>query len=402
MSEKNKKTSILNIFDSIYAKIGLSIYSVIIAAVVSYFTSKIFYEMLWPNERFTVCAFMTVSIMLSFGIMIFRINALKALLLFHFVLITTPLSLILPYEFRLYPAIILIVCLLSDYIVGIVSAIGICSYGFVTMASEPEFFFTIITLITGVCSLIIAKAYKNNLQKATAILIVILINCGLHLIFATYCNETYLEYATAEFIFKCMAGQIIAIVIYLCFELVYNKFCLKKSFKSVFVKMRSDDYKPKSFLKTKSEKLYKHSKEVAVLSEKAASLVEADKDICYVGGLFHDIGKMFGNDYIKEGVKFAYKYDFPVEIINIIGCHTGKENLPQSKEEGIVLLADTVSSAVSYMKSKDKDITLDKIIDNSIMNKISKGVLNESKLTITDICMIKKIFLKEMESKDVN
>ena len=399
MKENTTKISINNIFDSIYAKMGLSAYTLVISVIVSYFTSKVFYEMLWPNERFTVCAFMTVSLMLAYGIMIYRLPGLKAVILFHFVLIFTPLSMVLPYEYRIYPTIILVVALFSDFYVALVSAVGICSYGFVSMASEPEFFFTIITLITGISSLIVGLHFKSFLYKVYSIVGIVLLNGILHVIFIVYCEETYIEYDNAGFIFSCMFGVLISLILYIVAEFMHKKYVLKQALRITFIRMRQHNYKPHSFLKSKSAKLYEHCTKVAILAESAAKSIGADEDICYVGGMFHDVGKMFGSDYIIEGVKFGYKYQFPQEIIDIIGSHAAKDILPKNKEEGIVLLADTVVSSISYMMSKDENVSVKKIVDNALMNRLTLGVLNSSNLSALDMHHIRESFVKELEKE---
>jgi putative nucleotidyltransferase with HDIG domain len=195
---------------------------------------------------------------------------------------------------------------------------------------------------------------------------------------------------------------------------------------------------------------YQHSLMVANLSEAAAEAIGADVVLCRICAYFHDIGKMkrpiffyenqFSNEnphdnlsprmskiviaaHTKDGVEMAMKYKLPRIIQDIIMQHHGtslvsffydaakqnrdgeslKEDFrypgpkPQTKEAGIIMLADTTEAAI---RSIDKP-TLTKIenlIDKVFTGKIMDNQLNESGLSLNNIQTIKSTFFKIFKS----
>src|SRR5699024_646525 len=150
---------------------------------------------------------------------------------------------------------------------------------------------------------------------------------------------------------------------------------------------------------------FHHSLQVANLAEAAAGSIRANSLLCRVGALYHDIGKVENPEYFTEnqtveneleklkprmsalvikahvsnGVKIAEEHNVPALVINFIKTHHGtsaikflydkalKEAdndkdeikiedfrydgpLPQTKENGIVMLADGVEAASRSLK----------------------------------------------------
>ena len=192
---------------------------------------------------------------------------------------------------------------------------------------------------------------------------------------------------------------------------------------------------------------------VANLSEAAAEAIGADVILSRIGAYFHDIGKMkrpiffsenqFGSSnphdnlsprmskiiisaHAKDGVEMAQKYKLPQILQDIMMEHHGtslvsffydvakqdasdeaeaslKEDFrypgpkPQSKESGIIMLADTTEAAI---RSIDKP-TLTKIenlIEKVFIMKITDHQLNESGLSLYDIEQIKRTFISIFKS----
>jgi putative nucleotidyltransferase with HDIG domain len=200
-------------------------------------------------------------------------------------------------------------------------------------------------------------------------------------------------------------------------------------------------------LMTKAPGTFHHSLQVSNLAEAAAGAIRANGLLCRVGGLYHDIGKMEnpgyftenqteGNDHdklkprmsalvikahVSNGVKIAEEHGLPEVIIDFIKTHHGnslikffwekaKEQadtskkeireedfrydgpLPQSKETGILLLADCVEAASRAMKDPNYQ-KLENLIDKMIDQRVNKGQLSKTPLTFQDIRTIKETFL---------
>lgn len=161
---------------------------------------------------------------------------------------------------------------------------------------------------------------------------------------------------------------------------------------------------------------YHHSLIVGALAEDASSSIGANTYLARAGSYYHDIGKMINPEYfvenqkekralasfsilkshIERGVSIAKIKHLPSEIINIIQSHHGTSKIqqdaypgpkPQTKEEAIIMLADCVEEKVRNFEKPKADI-INKIVFDTINEKMLSGELSSSPLTI---CEIKKI-----------
>lgn len=200
-------------------------------------------------------------------------------------------------------------------------------------------------------------------------------------------------------------------------------------------------------LMTKAPGTFHHSLQVSNLAEAAAGAIHANSLLCRVGGLYHDIGKMENPGYFTEnqtetnehdklkprmsalvikahvsnGVKMAEEHGLPNVVIDFIKTHHGdslikffwekaKEQadadkkeirekdfrydgpLPQSKETGILLLADCIEASSRAMKDPNYQ-KLENLIDKMIDERVNEGQLSRTPLTFQDIRTIKETFL---------
>ncbi len=193
-----------------------------------------------------------------------------------------------------------------------------------------------------------------------------------------------------------------------------------------------------------------HSLQVANLSEAAARRIEADPLLVKVSALYHDIGKMKKPDFfvenqngdspheklsplesakviiehVTEGVKMAKKHRLPNVIIDFIRTHHGTTRVeyfyrkhlaeneesevdeedfrypgpkPRSKEEAIMMMADSIEAACRSLKNPTED-QINGMIEKIIAGKISGGQLEDSRLTFRELEVCKKEFKKLMKS----
>lgn len=199
-------------------------------------------------------------------------------------------------------------------------------------------------------------------------------------------------------------------------------------------------------LMNKAPGSFHHSLQVANLAEAAASAIEANALLCRVGAMYHDIGKMVkpsyfienqskGNDHdklkakmsaliikahVSDGVKMARKNNIPEVVVDFIRTHHGTSLIrffygkaqknaekeaeipeedfrydgpvPFTKEQGILLLADSVEAASRAMKNPNYN-KLETLIDRITEDHISEGQLNNCPLTFRHIQIIKETFL---------
>ena len=193
-----------------------------------------------------------------------------------------------------------------------------------------------------------------------------------------------------------------------------------------------------------------HSVQVGNLSEAAAREIGADELLVRVAALYHDIGKMENPQYfienqsnnnlhdeisakesakiiighITKGEKLARKNKLPKSIIRFITTHHGTSKVeyfyktflqnnpgitinaadftypgpkPVSKEEGILMMADTLEAASRSLKEPtDKEI--DQLVEKLVAAKIANGQLDECELTYGDVAKCKAVFKKNLKS----
>ena len=194
---------------------------------------------------------------------------------------------------------------------------------------------------------------------------------------------------------------------------------------------------------------FQHSYQVSILATAAASKVGADTQLVRTGALYHDIGKMLHPEYftenspansphqylsyeesarviirhVQDGVTLAQKHGLPDSVIEFIRTHHGRSTTryfynsyanehpgeevnpepftypgpnPYTKEQGILMLADSVEAA-SRSLSEYTEEGIRRLITKLVDGIVSEGLLNDTPLTFHDIQEIKETFyLKTM------
>jgi len=193
---------------------------------------------------------------------------------------------------------------------------------------------------------------------------------------------------------------------------------------------------------------YHHSQVVGQLAEHAARAIGTNALQVRVGALFHDIGKMQKSDYyvenqrpgqggnkhdelspsmsaliiashVRDGIDLACRWRLPREVIDFIPQHHGTQVMeyfyhkalegegnetvkvddfrypgpkPQRRETAVLMLADAVEAATRSLAkptpSRIKEITK-QICDKRMLS----GELDESRLTLSDLAMIREAFI---------
>jgi len=197
-------------------------------------------------------------------------------------------------------------------------------------------------------------------------------------------------------------------------------------------------------LALKAPGTYQHSIQVSYLAEAAAQKIHVNSLLCRVGGLYHDIGKLVHPGYfneniqnlnpfenqsfnrsaaliikhVKDGIDLGKKYRLPEIIIDFIRTHHGTTKVeyfyrkykasgncfdvneadftypgpkPFTREQSIVMLADTVEAACRSLKNPTKG-DLFELIDRLIESKIEMGQFDESHLSIEELDLCKEVF----------
>jgi putative nucleotidyltransferase with HDIG domain len=192
---------------------------------------------------------------------------------------------------------------------------------------------------------------------------------------------------------------------------------------------------------------YTHSLIMANLSEAAGEAVGANPLLARVGCYYHDIGKMLKPEYfgenqglrggrnphdhltpsmsmliidshVKDGIELGEENGLPRAIIDLIPQHHGTtvievfynravelgvENVrkadfsydgpkPQTREAGILMLADSVESAARTVSERTPD-RVRQLVRNIVQQKFTTGELDECPLTLRDLHKIEDSFI---------
>ncbi len=204
-------------------------------------------------------------------------------------------------------------------------------------------------------------------------------------------------------------------------------------------------------LREKAPGTYHHSVVISNLAEAAADSIKANSTLARIGGYYHDIGKTLKPEYfkenetekksrhqrlttrmsslviishVKEGIDLAREYKLPEVVIDFIPQHHGTTRIsffydkalkqavarktktevreedyrypgpkPQSKEAGIVMLADVVEAVTRTIEVPTPQ-KIEAVIDERIKDRFMDGQLDECELTLRDLTKIKQAFLK--------
>lgn len=196
---------------------------------------------------------------------------------------------------------------------------------------------------------------------------------------------------------------------------------------------------------------YHHSHMVGTLAEAACDAIGADSLFARVASYFHDIGKMKKASYfienqtasgsedrhaslvpsmsaliisshVKDGVELAQEYKLPQRIVDIIPQHQGTKLIsyfynkakqaedkdlhvaaerdyrypgpkPQTREAGVILLADTIEAATRALKDRNP-ARIEEVVRNMINKNFIDGQLDECELTLKDLHTIANSFVR--------
>ena len=198
---------------------------------------------------------------------------------------------------------------------------------------------------------------------------------------------------------------------------------------------------------------YNHSINVASIAEAAAEAIGANGLLCRVGAYFHDIGKMLKPGYfvenqsgdgnrheslmpamstlviiahVKDGADLARQHRLPRSIVDFIEQHHGTTLVeyfyrqaakqsesdpdagevdetsfrypgpkPQSKETGVMMLADATESACRTL-TDPAPARIEHLVHEIAMKRLLDGQFDECHLTLRDLAIIEDSLVKSL------
>lgn len=221
------------------------------------------------------------------------------------------------------------------------------------------------------------------------------------------------------------------------------------------IEMATLDHPLLKDLSLQSPGTWNHSMVIGMMVEAAADAIGANPVLARVGAYFHDIGKMKKPAYfvenqgggenrhsklstsmsaliirshVKDGIELARKHKLPQAIIDMIPQHHGTSlieyfynkacqeaaesdedievdrNLytypgpkPQTREAGLLMLADKIESAARTVAEPTVD-RIQGLVQKMINKVFSSGELNECDLTLKDLHVVAACFTRVLNS----
>ncbi len=167
----------------------------------------------------------------------------------------------------------------------------------------------------------------------------------------------------------------------------------------------SEEYRKLSFqgnpllieLKEKDKEEYFHAIHTAHLCAKVAKNLSMDVTLLQVGGYYHRIGMLKGENTWENVEEVGRANDFPPALMNLLEEYWKKPEGTQSKEAAVLKLSDAVITVVKGMFKKDANVILNYplLMDAIFRKRIESGTLDESLISISELNTIKKVFLEE-------
>lgn len=196
---------------------------------------------------------------------------------------------------------------------------------------------------------------------------------------------------------------------------------------------------------------FQHSLQVANLAELAAERIGLNTTLMRVAAMYHDIGKTLNPHFfvenqrgfnphdtlqdpkrsaqilishVTEGDRMARRFRLPQRIRDFIREHHGTSKpyfyykavelaggdaskvdaqqftypgpVPQSKETGILKLADSIESAARSIQPTNRE-EITGVVDMIFQRELQDGQLDESHLTLNDLKQIREVFIDTLE-----
>lgn len=221
---------------------------------------------------------------------------------------------------------------------------------------------------------------------------------GLALTYVILLTMEYTECGSLHFdAFLYAAINVFVSFLLVTFALKYVSYHILHKNRDKYQEINDPEYVLLTELKKTSSRAYYHAVHTAYFSEKLARRIGADEMLAKAGGYYHKIGKMRGNNNLKNALEIAKEYDFPPELVRLLKEYGGKNTVLRSQEAAIVILADAMVSSVMFLFEKDKNAKLDyeQIVSVVFKKQTDSGILDHCNLTMEQMRQIRTMFTEE-------
>ncbi|WP_294182377.1 HD family phosphohydrolase [uncultured Clostridium sp.] len=370
--------------------------------------------------------------------MLVMINALSCLS----VLLSRTIDLASPFLIPLAFVPMIMTLLLNNKVSMVVNVLN-CVFISAAVEFSPDI--TILALVNAVVGAIILKKMQQRNDILFASMYMLVIN-GIITFSMGFLLSNNLVDVTKRGIFAGVASIISGILVIGFLPLFEGVFNIVTTIKLLELSNPNNTLLKKLLIEAPGT--YHHSILVGNLAEVAAEKIGGNPLLARVAAYYHDIGKLkrpyffkenqLGKDnphnkltpnlstliimsHVKDGVEMAEEYKLPKIIKDIIEQHHGTSlvkyfylimknsskdpddvnedefrypgPIPETKEAGIIMLADGVEAAVRSIGDPDKG-KIQSMVNNIIKDRLDTGQLDNCDLTLKDISKIKNEFFR--------
>lgn len=336
---------------------------------------------------------------------------------------------------------LLIAILLDNRLALLVTAILSLCVGLMTGQFAP----CAVVMVTGLVAVLSVTHVTRRADLIIASLVVWLVNVLAVLVFSLWSGEDIATLTKNTFFFGSLAGLTASVVAVGALPFLEALFNVTTHIKLLDLSNPSEPLLQR--LMVEAPGTYHHSMIVANLAESAARSIDADGLLSKVGAFYHDIGKMKAANFfvenqlgqenphdrltptlsahiiishVKDGMEMARQGRLPQIIADFIDMHHGDRLVsyfyhkalqrgepaaesdyryhgrrPRTRETAIVMMADTIE-AKARLLAKPNQENLEKMVRESIKNIMSDGQLDDSDLSLRDIQVITRAFVKTL------
>lgn len=331
--------------------------------------------------------------------------------------------------------------LMFDIPLGAVMAVtSSLLFGVVTELSLP---ITVVALASGSVASFVVKGLRSRFQFILTSFIAITVASGLAIAAVEYLKLSTFQQIKQSLIMAPASAFLSVVLTLLLLPVLEAIFNTTTDYS--LLEMADPDQQLLKRMSIEAPGTFQHSLLVGNLAEVAAEAIEANSLQARIMGYYHDIGKLAKPDYfienqtgtinrhdslapkmsflvvashVKEGLELAKKHHLPQLLKDAIGQHHGttlskyfyhKAHLssegnvlesdyrypgpkPQSKEIGLVMLADVVEASVRSLKDKNPK-RIRRMVRATIADKANELELDESNLTLHDLHLAGEAFL---------
>lgn len=376
---------------------------------------------------------------------------LSSILLFDIIMpVTGALSNVFPaipgqayqYFFTVSASAILVRIVLNSEIAIVFSiALGILA----AMMMKNNLYFGIYSFVGSIVGAQVVRFSRYRVTLIKAGFHVGLTNAAMVMIFGLLSDNPYSGEYTFGILFAFLGGLMTGVVVTGLTPVIESLFSYTTNFK--LLELASLDHPLLKELITQAPGTYHHSWIIGNLVETAAEAIRANPLLAKVSALYHDVGKMkkpqyfFENQkggknphdklapslssliiigHVKDGIELAKEYKLGREITDIIPQHHGTRLIrffyqkakdqedpqvhsvnekdfrypgpkPQTKEAGLVMLADAVEAAARTIQ-EPTPARIQSIVRKIIGDIFADGQLDECELTLKDMNEIANSF----------